>query len=35
MAKKKPIDWQLAPAPESEDHITIKPQYGSFVNGKC
>ena len=34
MAKKKPIDWQLAPAPESKDHITIKPQYDLFIGGK-
>ncbi|MEO7081673.1 MAG: aldehyde dehydrogenase family protein, partial [Flavobacteriales bacterium] len=34
MAKKKTIDWALAPAPESKDHITIKPQYDLFIGGK-
>ena len=34
MAKQKTIDWQLAPAPESKDHITIKPQYELFIGGK-
>ena len=26
--------WDLAPAPESTDHISIKDQYGLFINGK-
>lgn len=34
MAKKKTIDWALAPAPESKEHITIKPQYELFIGGK-
>ncbi|MGB3870969.1 MAG: aldehyde dehydrogenase family protein [Flavobacteriales bacterium] len=34
MAKKKTIDWALAPAPENKDHITIKPQYELFIGGK-
>jgi len=24
---KKPINWQLSPAPESKDHFTLKSQY--------
>ncbi|MFN8410739.1 MAG: aldehyde dehydrogenase family protein [Flavobacteriales bacterium] len=32
--KKKPLDWQLAPAPESTDHIKISSQYELFINGK-
>ena len=34
MAKKKPLDWQLAPAPESKDHVKINEQYELFINGK-
>ncbi|MCB9166784.1 MAG: aldehyde dehydrogenase family protein [Flavobacteriales bacterium] len=34
MAKKKTIDWQLAPAPESTDHVRIDKQYELFINGK-
>ncbi|MBS1582305.1 MAG: aldehyde dehydrogenase family protein [Bacteroidetes bacterium] len=34
MAKKKPIDWRLVPAPESKDHVRIDPQYELFVGGK-
>ncbi|MBP6313297.1 MAG: aldehyde dehydrogenase family protein, partial [Flavobacteriales bacterium] len=34
MAKKKPIDWQLAPAPESKDHFKLKEQYELFIGGK-
>jgi len=35
MAKKKAtIDWQLAPAPESADHVKISSQYELFINGK-
>ena len=30
----KPIDWQLAPAPESADHVKINAQYELFINGK-
>ncbi len=30
----KAIDWPLAPAPESKDHFTLKPQYELFINGK-
>ena len=26
--------WDLDPAPESTDHISIKDQYGLFINGK-
>ena len=26
--------WDYAPAPESTDHIDIKPQYELFINGK-
>ena len=33
-AKKKPIDWALAPASEWKDHIKISPQYELFINGK-
>ncbi|HMU13322.1 MAG TPA: aldehyde dehydrogenase family protein, partial [Flavobacteriales bacterium] len=32
--KKKSIDWQLAPAPESKDHVHISEQYELFINGK-
>ncbi|MBK7384587.1 MAG: aldehyde dehydrogenase family protein [Flavobacteriales bacterium] len=32
--KKKPLDWTLAPAPESKDHVKISPQYELFINGK-
>ncbi|HRN36122.1 MAG TPA: aldehyde dehydrogenase family protein, partial [Flavobacteriales bacterium] len=31
---EKPIDWQLAPAPESADHVKINAQYELFINGK-
>lgn len=27
MAKKKPIDWTLAPAPESKEHVKINEPY--------
>ena len=27
-------EWDLAPAPESKDHISLKPKYGLFINGK-
>lgn len=26
--------WQYAAAPESVDHVSIKPQYDLFINGK-
>jgi aldehyde dehydrogenase (NAD+) len=26
--------WEYAPSPESTDHISIKPRYGHFINGK-
>jgi aldehyde dehydrogenase (NAD+) len=32
--KKKSFDWALAPAPESKDHFTLKPQYDLFIGGK-
>ncbi len=32
--KKKPLDWALAPAPESKDHVRINEQYELFINGK-
>ncbi len=36
--KKNRLDfstgWSYDPAPESRDHITIKEQYGHFINGK-
>ncbi|MCC6839760.1 MAG: hypothetical protein IT230_06340 [Flavobacteriales bacterium] len=32
--KKKSIDWQLAPAPESKDHFKLNEQYELFINGK-
>ena len=31
---KKPLDWALAPAPESADHVKISSQYELFINGK-
>ncbi len=31
---KKPLDWALAPAPESADHVKINAQYELFINGK-
>lgn len=34
MAKKQALDWTLAPAPESTDHVKINAQYELFVNGK-
>ena len=34
MAKKNSINWALAPAPESKDHVHIKPEYGLFIGGK-
>ncbi|MEO8068842.1 MAG: hypothetical protein ABI599_14190 [Flavobacteriales bacterium] len=34
MAKTKKVDWALAPAPESKDHIKISQQYELFINGK-
>jgi len=32
--KKQALDWALAPAPESKDHIKINEQYELFINGK-
>ncbi|MBL8012077.1 MAG: aldehyde dehydrogenase family protein, partial [Flavobacteriales bacterium] len=32
--KKKTLDWTLAPAPESTDHVKINAQYELFINGK-
>ncbi|MFN8351048.1 MAG: aldehyde dehydrogenase family protein, partial [Flavobacteriales bacterium] len=32
--KKKPLDWALAPAPESKDHVKISEQYELFIGGK-
>ncbi|MBK7295743.1 MAG: aldehyde dehydrogenase family protein [Flavobacteriales bacterium] len=32
--KKKPLDWALAPAPESKDHFKLKEQYELFIGGK-
>ncbi|MBL7939209.1 MAG: hypothetical protein JNL43_07610 [Flavobacteriales bacterium] len=34
MAKNNALDWTVAPAPESKDHVRIDPQYGLFINGK-
>ncbi len=35
MAKsKKDTSWDLAPAPESADHVEIKKEYGLFINGR-
>lgn len=35
MAKsKKDTSWDLAPAPESADHVEIKEEYGLFINGE-
>ncbi|MBL7980224.1 MAG: aldehyde dehydrogenase family protein, partial [Flavobacteriales bacterium] len=34
MAKKQALDWTLAPAPESTDHVRINEQYELFINGK-
>jgi hypothetical protein len=31
---KKPINWQLSPAPESKDHFTLKSEYDLFIGGK-
>ncbi len=31
---KKPLDWALAPAPESKDHFTLKSEYDLFIGGK-
>lgn len=33
MAKKNALDWQLAPAPESKDHVRIDPECRLFING--
>ncbi len=27
-------EWDLAPAPENKDHISLKDKYGLFINGK-
>ena len=32
--KKKPLDWALAPAPESKDHFKLREQYDLFIGGK-
>ncbi len=32
--KKQALDWTLAPAPESTDHVKINAQYELFINGK-
>jgi len=32
--KKTTLDWTLAPAPESTDHVKINAQYELFINGK-
>ena len=29
--KKATIDWKLAPAPESKDHVRIEQQCGVFM----
>ncbi|MCB0772039.1 MAG: aldehyde dehydrogenase family protein, partial [Flavobacteriales bacterium] len=34
MAKKNSTNWALASAPESTDHVRIKPEYGLFIGGK-
>jgi len=34
MAKTKKVDWTLAPAPESKDHVKINEQYELFIGGK-
>src|SRR5690554_750584 len=31
---KKKNTWDLAPAPESADHVEIKKEYGLFINGR-
>ncbi|MBV6403388.1 MAG: NAD/NADP-dependent betaine aldehyde dehydrogenase [Flavobacteriales bacterium] len=31
---KKSLDWSLAPAPESKDHVKINEQYELFIGGK-
>ena len=28
------LSWELSPAPESKSHISLKSQYGLFINGK-
>ena len=30
MAKKKPLDWALAPAPESKQHVKINEHYQRY-----
>jgi hypothetical protein len=32
--KKQPLDWQLAPAPESTDHVRISAFWDLFSSGK-
>ena len=27
-------EWDLAPAPENKDHISLKKKYGLFINGE-
>ncbi len=34
IVKENVFDWQYAPAPESTDHVHIKPQYDLFIGGK-
>jgi len=34
MAKKKQIEWDLAPAPESRGHVKLKDRYDLFIGGK-
>lgn len=34
MAKKKHDEWDLAPAPESRGHVSLKERYDLFIGGK-
>ena len=34
LAAAGPVPWEYAPAPESSDHVTIRPDYGLFIGGE-
>jgi len=34
LAAGKSVPWEYAPAPESTDHVTIRPEYGLFIGNQ-
>jgi aldehyde dehydrogenase (NAD+) len=31
---KRGVPWEYAPAPESTDHVEIRPEYGLFIDNR-